>query len=62
MLIAFRGMSVIGSRVADTLLFLSPLIVFGLCATLPEWGRVAFLSMLTVQIVNIDFISTLILL
>jgi hypothetical protein len=61
-LVAFRDMPVIGARVADMLLFFSPLMVFGLYATRREWGRVVFLAMLTVQVVNLAFFSTVILL
>jgi len=61
-LIAFRDMPVIGARVADTLLFFSPLMVFGLFVTRPHLGRVVFFSMLAIQVVNLAFFSTVILL
>jgi hypothetical protein len=59
-LIAFRDLPVIGARVADTLLFFAPLMLFGLYATKPILGRVVFYSMLTIQVVNLAFISTVI--
>lgn len=59
-LIAFRNMPVIGARVADTFIFFAPLMLFGLYATKPIFGRVVFCSMLTIQVVNLAFFSTVI--
>lgn len=59
-LIAFRHIPVVGARIADTLLFFAPLMLFGLYTTKPVLGRVVFFSMLTIQVVNLVFISTVI--
>jgi EpsG family len=60
LLIAFKDIPVIGARLADTLLFFAPFMLFGLHATKPVLGRVVFFSMLTIQVVNLAFISTVI--
>ncbi len=59
-LMAFRNAPVIGARIADTFLFLAPLMLFGLYFTKPIFGRVVFFSMLTIQVVNLAFFSTVI--
>lgn len=59
-LIAFRNIPVIGARIADTFIFFAPLMLFGLYFTKPIFGRVVFFSMLTVQVVNLAFFSTVI--
>lgn len=58
--LAFRDMPVIGARLADMLLFFSPLMVAGLYYTRPSWGRTLFLSMLSAQVINLAFFSTVI--
>lgn len=61
-LIAFRNIPVIGARIADTFIFFAPLMLFGLCFTKPIFGRVVFFSMLAIQVVNLAFFSTVIIL
>lgn len=60
-LIIFRDMPVIGARMADTLLFFSPLMVYGLFVRRPKLSRIVFFSMLIIQVVNLTFFSTVIL-
>lgn len=58
--LAFTDMPVIGARVADMLLFFSPLMVAGLYLSQPAWGQILLFSMVSIQIINLAFFSMVI--
>lgn len=59
-LVSFKNMPVIGSRLADTLLFFAPLMVFGIYKKNKILGISVYLWMLLVQTVNLFFFSKVI--
>ncbi|QWD25387.1 hypothetical protein G6686_01695 [Polynucleobacter paneuropaeus] len=59
-LVTMADFPVIGARIADTFLFLSPLMVYGVYLINKISGRILFFSMLTIQLINILYFSTVI--
>jgi hypothetical protein len=59
-LVTMEDFPVIGSRIADIFLFLSPLMVYGVYLINKIFGRYLFLSMLMIQLINIFLFSTVI--
>lgn len=59
-LVAFNDMPVIASRLADTLLFFAPLMIFGIYRARPVFGAVLLSSMLIVQTTNLFLFSKII--
>jgi hypothetical protein len=59
-LITMRDYSVISSRLADTFLFFSPWLVYGVCINSKFIGNSLFAMMLVIQLINVFFYSTVI--
>lgn len=59
-LVTMIDLPVIGARLADIFLFLSPLMVYGVYLINKISGRILFFSMLTIQLINILYFSTVI--